>query len=184
MNYLDIIILIFLLWAAFRGFTKGFIIAVASLIALILGIYAGIHFSDFAAYLIVKWFGPETRHLTIIAFIITFIAVVILVHVIAWLTDKLVKAVALGFINRLLGVIFNSIKMAFILSVIISILNYFNAENHIIPEKDRESSILYYPVAAIAPAVFPYLRFEKIRINPPEITPAPKKHEILTLVQL
>ena len=39
MNYIDIVILLFLLYGAFRGFSKGLIIEVATLAGLILGVY-------------------------------------------------------------------------------------------------------------------------------------------------
>ena len=47
MNYIDIILAIPLVWAVYRGFTKGFIIEIASLIAMVLGVYGAIHFSYF-----------------------------------------------------------------------------------------------------------------------------------------
>ena len=48
MNYIDIFLLVPLLWGAFKGFKKGLIIEVVSLIALGLGIWGGVHFSDFS----------------------------------------------------------------------------------------------------------------------------------------
>jgi membrane protein required for colicin V production len=44
LNLLDIIILIPLLLFAYNGYKKGLIIEIATLIALVLGIYASIHF--------------------------------------------------------------------------------------------------------------------------------------------
>ena len=49
MNILDIILLIPIAWFAYRGFTRGFIIELVSLIALVAGIFLAIHFSWFAA---------------------------------------------------------------------------------------------------------------------------------------
>lgn len=180
MNYLDLIIAIPLLWAAFRGFTRGFIITAASLLALILAIYGGIHFSDVAASMIIAKFGPETRHVQIISFAVTFVAILIIVNLIAWLVDKLVTAVALGFVNRILGIIFNCIKMAFILSVLIAIVNSFNLQNSVIPEKDKEASFLYKPIASVAPALFPYLRFDKLKMKPPGEKAVPRKNDLIT----
>ena len=52
MNYLDVIFIVPLIWAGFRGFKKGLIIEVSALIAFGLGIWGGIHFSDFVAELL------------------------------------------------------------------------------------------------------------------------------------
>jgi membrane protein required for colicin V production len=163
MNYLDIILAIPLLWAVYKGFTKGLIFSVASLLALILGIYGAIHFSFLTEQYIQAWFHPNEKYLVIISFGITFVLIVIIVHLLAWAADKLIKAVALSFFNRLGGLLFNLIKMAFILSVILSLVNYLNSFRDFIPEKDRQESLLYGPVSAFAPAVFPYLKFEEIR---------------------
>lgn len=182
MNYLDIILALFLIWAAFRGFTKGFIITVASLLALILGIYGGIHFSGYAVSILAEKLDPDPRHIEIISFAITFVAIVILVHLVAWLVDKLVNAIALGFVNRILGILFNSIKMAFILSVLIGFLNYFDTDNSLISEDVKENSILYKPIAAIAPGVFPFLRFENFKVPPPVKELPEERREVLTIL--
>ena len=47
MNYIDIVILLFLLYGAFRGFSKGLIIEVATLAGLILGVFIAIRYSPF-----------------------------------------------------------------------------------------------------------------------------------------
>jgi len=168
MNYLDIIILIPLLWAVYRGFTKGLVIAVAGLAALILGIYGAIYFSGFSMSLLMKYIDKDPETLRIISFAITFIVIVLLVHLVARLIDSLIRAIALGFVNRLAGVVFNLIKMAFILSIIIGVLNFFDPHSAVISKNDKEESLLYPPVSAIAPLIFPYFRFEHFQLPVPE----------------
>ncbi len=163
MNYLDILLAIPLIWALYKGFTKGLIFAVASLLALILGIYGAIHFSFVTETYIRAWFHPDDKYLAFLSFTITFVLIVIIVHMVAWAIDRLVKAIALGIVNRLAGVVFNVIKMAFILSVILSLVNYLNSFSHFLPEKDQEESLLYKPVSSFAPAVFPYLKFDEVK---------------------
>jgi membrane protein required for colicin V production len=159
MNYLDIILAIPLLWGVYSGFTKGLIISAASLLALILGVFAAIYFSSFFGGYINSWFHPDPRHLKVLSFALTFILVVMIVRLIGWGLDKLIKAVALGFINRLLGVFFNVIKWVFILSVLISIMDSAEQTKNLINKQVKEESFLYGPVSKIAPLVFPYLKF-------------------------
>ena len=55
MNFLDILILIPILYGAYKGFKHGFVIELFTLLAILVGIYVGIHFSE-------KWYflrGPE-----------------------------------------------------------------------------------------------------------------------------
>ncbi len=165
MNYLDVILALPLLWGIYNGFTKGLIISVATLLALILGVYAAIHFSSFLGVYLDNWFHPNPKYLKALSFSVTFIAVVILVRLVGWALDKFVKVIALGLVNRMLGVFFNLLKWGFILSVLISILNSSELTGNIIKDETKEESLLYKPVAAIAPFVFPYLNFDRLKEN-------------------
>lgn len=164
MNYLDAILIIPLLWAVYKGFTKGFIIQLAALAALVLGVWGAIRFSDLTAEYLTQSLNFENQHLALISFAVTFIIIVIVVHILARLLHHLVKAVALGIFNRLFGVAFAVFKFAFIISVMLVILNFINKGFGILPEEDKEESILYDPIANIAPSIFPYLKFDKYRL--------------------
>ncbi len=163
MNYIDLILLIFLLWSAYRGFRNGLIIEVASLAALILGIFGAIKFSYMTSDFLVEKFDMTTQYLPLISFAITFVIIVIVVHLLAKAIDKLVKAIALGFINRLLGILFGVIKTAFILSIILVILNTIDRKTHFLPDDKIEESFLYKPVSNFAPMIFHDLNFDSIR---------------------
>lgn len=167
MNYIDIILIVPLLWAAYRGFTKGLIIEVASLAALILGIWGAIKFSWFTSELLVEKFEMTTQYLHLISFSITFVAIVIAVHLLARVLDKLAKLVALGLVVRVTGAIFGVIKIAFVLSIILVIINTADRSKGFLPTKEVEGSLLYKPISGFAPSIFPYLQFENIkeRIN-------------------
>jgi membrane protein required for colicin V production len=161
MNIIDIIILIPMAWLAYTGFKKGFIIGVASLLALILGIYAALYFSGIVADFLSGSLNVKTDYLPIISFIVTFIGVVILIHFLGKLLEKLINLVALGFLNKLAGAVFGVLKAAIFLSVIILVINHFNAK--IISEEKRESSFLYNPVSEIAP--FLWNKFQDLEID-------------------
>lgn len=167
MNYIDIIIAIPLIWGMYQGFSKGLIISAASLAALILGIYGAIKFSHITSFYLINNFDLSDKYLPIIAFAVTFVAIVVLVHLLAKVLDKLVKAVALGFINRIAGLAFNVIKYAFLISIVIVILEGFDKKMSFIPKDMKEQSLLYEPLAGFAPLIFPYLNFDKIKEDTP-----------------
>lgn len=157
MNYIDIIILIILAIAAIKGFSDGFVKEVAALAALILGIWAAIKFSDFTAAKLYDYFDMTGRYVGIIAFLVTFLAVVIGVHFIGMLIDTLVKAIALGFLNRLLGLVFGVLKSALILSILFVIINTIDEHRPFLPRDKINGSMLYLPISDIAPAIFPLI---------------------------
>lgn len=181
MNYIDIIITIILLWAAYKGFSKGFVIQAAALVALLLGIYGAIRFSDFTSVLLIEKFDLTTKHLKLISFIITFVVIVIAVQLLANLLDKLIKAVALGFVNRLAGLFFSVLKAAFIVSILLVVINTLDKRYSFLPEKEVNESVFYSPLSNFAPMIFPYFKDNFESIRKPEDDSPPKN---LTLLRM
>jgi len=157
MNFLDIIILIPMLWGAYKGFTKGFVSELSTLVALSLGIWGAIHFASFVADFLINSFNMSDKYVPIISFAITFILIVIAVHFVAKLINKLIKAVSLNFINKLAGAAFGILKFGLIISIIIVILDKIDSDMNFMSEKTKKSSLLYKPVGKIAKTIFPSL---------------------------
>ena len=116
MNSLDYILLIPLLYGLYRGFTKGLIIELASLLALILGIYGSLHFSSFTFELLSGYIEIKAVYLQLVSYGLTFLIIAVLISFIGKILTMLIKLVALGFINRMMGAIFGGIKVLLILS--------------------------------------------------------------------
>ncbi len=157
MNIIDIIFLIPLVWFAYKGFVNGLAIELASLLALLLGIYLSYKFSVFVGDKI----GLNGKYASILAFVITFIAVVVLVHLLGKIVDKAFSLVSLGAINKIAGVIFGAFKIALILSILIYFINKLDSKKLIISEKNRKESILLQPIGKLAPLIFTGLREEE-----------------------
>jgi membrane protein required for colicin V production len=157
MNYIDIIILILLLLAAISGFKKGLVAELASLAALILGIWGAFEFSDITAEFLVENFNWHWRHLNIAAFVLTFVVIVILVHVVGSVINKIVETAMLGFLNRLAGIVFGMLKAALVLSVILVVFDRIDRDVNIIPENRKAESKLYQPLRNFVPAIFPFI---------------------------
>jgi membrane protein required for colicin V production len=159
---LDIIFVAIFCWAGYKGYSRGFILQAAMLAALILGIYGAIKFSGFTANFISKQFSFNGDYLHIIAFAVTFIGIVIGIHFLARISEKLLQAISLNFINRLLGILFNTVKYAFIISAILVVINGINRRTHFLPQDKLNESKLYRPLSMLAPLLFPYLHFDVI----------------------
>lgn len=157
MNYIDLLIIVILVVGVARGFIDGFIKEFASLLALILGIWGAIKFSSLMAAKLYDYFDMKGNYVGIIAFIITFIIIVIIVHFVGVVVDKFAETISLGFLNRILGLAFGLIKNVLILSVFLVILNAIDAKHHFLPKEAVANSRLYTPIADIAPALFPII---------------------------
>jgi membrane protein required for colicin V production len=154
-NWIDIVLGILILWSLIKGFRKGFIIELASLLALILGIYGAILFADVTAGYLTANIDLPKDYTPLIAFALTFVVIVVGVHFLARMVQKLVNMVALGFINRLAGAVFSGIKTVLILSFILFFIDSIDQNINVIPQKTKNQSILYYPVSGIAFKIIP-----------------------------
>jgi len=163
MNYIDIILGFLLIVAAIRGFMKGFIYEVASLTALILGVWGGIHLSYYIAGFIEKTFNWHPEYLGLLSFFITFLLIVIVIHLTGMALSKVAEAIALGFLNHTAGLLFGVIKAAFILSILLVLFDQLDSDSHMIPGKDKEKSRVYEPLKNFTPSIFPSLNFKNER---------------------
>ena len=153
MNVLDIILLCFVALLIVNGIRKGFIISLATLVALIVGIYCAVHFSNYISDLLIRHVHPSGIWLPVLSFSITFLIVVILIMLLAKGLEKLVKLVGMGFFNRLFGAIFGLIKGILYASIILFIIQCTDPKEKLISAKSKKESIFYNPVALIFPGL-------------------------------
>jgi membrane protein required for colicin V production len=150
MNFIDILIIIPLIYGGYKGFKHGLIIEVFTMLALFVGLYAGINFSDFVAAFLKKSFSWDSEYLPIISFTIIFLAVGAMVYFAGKTIEQMVKVVHLTPINKFFGVFFGVLKMLYIVSVILVITESYDEKSDFFPEEKKESSFMYNPVKAIS----------------------------------
>ena len=156
MNYIDIVILLFLLYGAFRGFSKGLIIEVATLAGLILGVFIAIRYSPFTEGILKDFLNITSRYLSYIALAVTFLLVVIAVYLLGKMLTRLVDIISLGLVNKLLGGI---AKYFIMVCVLLMIVDALNDKFHFISEETRENSLLFDPFLNFAQQMYNTIRF-------------------------
>ena len=163
MNYLDYILLMPVLYGLYRGFSKGLILELASLIALVAGIYGAMHFSSFIFDYLSNYIEIEAVYLQLASYGLTFIIIVLVITLIGKIITFLIKMVALGFINRMMGAIFGGMKALLILSVILLFFDRLNKQFVIVKEEVLNTSVLYSPILIQSQEFFPNVleEFEK-----------------------
>ncbi|MBQ5957564.1 MAG: CvpA family protein [Bacteroidales bacterium] len=153
MNLLDIIIAIIVVLFGISGLRKGLIREAATLLGLFLGLYVAFHFSDFTADKLQHLWEIDPKYLNLIAFIVTFIVVSILVNLLGRLVARLVKAINLGFLDRLGGFVVGAAKGILICSLLIMLLNVFD-DQKILKDETKQKSRLYPYVEQTVPFVY------------------------------
>ena len=156
-NYIDLVLGGILVYGAIKGLMKGFIVEIAGLLALVIGVWGAIHFSDIVGQYLSSVLDWETQYITLTSFIITFIGIVIAISTIGKALTSVASIIALGWLNKLLGATFGFLKFAFILSVILTIVMSVNSKFEFIEKETIKKSILFEHVATIAPAILPMI---------------------------
>lgn len=105
MNYIDIILLLPLLYGAYRGFSRGLIIEVATLLGLLLGVYIAIKFSGYTEDFLRDFLNLSSESLSYVALGVTFLIVVVAISLLGKMLTKLIDIISLGMVNKLLGTV-------------------------------------------------------------------------------
>ena len=158
MSMLDLIIIIPVLWGLYKGFTKGLVIEVASLLALGLGIWGAMHFYSYTSNIIQNNVKGFEQYLPVISYAVTFLAIVIGVHLLAKILDKLIKMIALGFVNRALGALFGGLKFLLFVSAFLVIIDKIDNKTNFLEKETKNNSVLYENVLNITYSIYPKLK--------------------------
>lgn len=148
MNVLDVIIGIILILFALAGLRKGLIIEAFYLASFIVGVYGAMFFSDAMAVWLSTFVKADGELIAIIAFVLTFIAVMILVRFLGRLISNIVEAVSLGIVDKIGGSIFGFFKGALIVSILIMTMNVLGLSS--IVDGVKKDSFLYPKIEGIA----------------------------------
>lgn len=158
---IDIIAFILLLFAAFKGLRKGFVVAVFSFLAFIIGLAAALKLSTAMAAYIGENVEVSQRWLPFLAFIVVFLVVTLLVRLGAKLLQGAVQMVMMGWLNRLGGMLFYVLIYFFIYSILL----FYATQLNLLKPETIQASVSYHYLAPFAPkliamlgAVIPFFR--------------------------
>lgn len=150
----DIVLLLLLIAGAFRGFSKGLVLSVASFVGLVGGIWGASQFSHLAAKQLSEHVNWSVNSLQMASLALTFLAVVVAVHLLAKLLEKVLDMVALGLVNKLAGAVFGGLKTWLILSFLLMMAHQIMGSRSWLPESEQPS-VLLAPVESLAPWLSP-----------------------------
>ncbi|MBD0851362.1 CvpA family protein [Maribacter arenosus] len=154
MGILDIVLGLLLLYGLYTGFKNGLFVEIASIIALIAGLYGAIHFSYIAGEYLSQNMQWNERYINITAFIITFAIIVLVVQLAAKFLTKIADFAMLGLLNKLAGAIFGTLKVAVIIGALLIFFERANSSVNLVHSDTLEKSILYEPIKEIGALVF------------------------------
>jgi membrane protein required for colicin V production len=158
MSIVDIILLICFIPAVVQGFRKGFISQVTAIISIILGAWLSFRFASVVSEWLAQYIQGSEQILKLIAFALILIAVIAGLALLGKLIEGTFKLVMLGWLNRLLGVLFSLLKAGLIVGLIIMAFCSLNNTFGFVSEETLNASVLFPPLKDLAYTVFPYLK--------------------------
>ncbi len=155
MNFLDLLLILPIAWFAYKGFSKGFVMELFSIAAVLVGIYACIHFTDWTAGWLKKTFTESWATAAICVYIITFCGAFAGVYFFGKLIEKLFKAGGMGLLNKFAGGFLGAMKAALLLSALLVAINSLNAKKDFLGKDVRNKSFLYEPLSKLSAFIIP-----------------------------
>ena len=134
-NYIDVIILLPLVYGAYKGFTLGLIVEMSTLFALVLGVFISLRYAVNVEGFLKDFVALPESYAYYIAFAVTFLLVIIVMHLLGKLLTKLIDMVSLG-------------------CVVLFIVNALDVRYDFISAKTKGDSLLYKPFVNFANGVY------------------------------
>ena len=174
MGITDIILLLVLGFAGFRGYQRGFIVSLLSLLAFWVAIVLAFMFLDWGVQFLDETIDGFSGLLPYMAFVLIFTVVAISISLVAKIVKKSIDLTPLGIFDNFAGSILGVLTWAFGISILIWLTGEFGVE---LPGNVGEDSILFSKIEPLAPMVIdafaeyvPFLKhlFESIgeRLSP------------------
>ena len=166
MIYIDLIVIVVLLYAFLKGFSNGLVNELASFLGLLIGAIISYSFSDDLSKIIDDYVEIDGQILNILSFVLLFILTSFLFTIAGKYMTKLIKYISLGTINRLLGGIFSSLKFIIIIVSISMVINYFSEllDIEIIPSNQANKSTVYPILISIGDLLLEFLNNKSLTI--------------------
>ena len=165
MEFIDIVFAVLLGYSIYIGLKNGLFVEIASFSSLIVGIFVAIQFSYIVRLALEEKIKTNPKHIEIIAFAITFILVLIAIHLLAKFFTSIASFAYLGWLNKLGGAVFSMLKTILMLGVLLNLLQKINTNSILVKEETLNESLFYQPVQEVSKFMSPNLEkwYEEVK---------------------
>jgi membrane protein required for colicin V production len=146
---IDVILLVLMIIAIFKGLRRGLIVAVFSFIAFIVGLVAALKLSTVVASYLDDAVNISAKWLPFLSFALVFLLVVLVVRMIAALVESTIELAMLGWANRIGGILLYSLLYI----VIFSIILFFATQMNFFEQQTLDQSVTYPFIRPVGPVV-------------------------------
>lgn len=159
MNTLDIILLLAFVPGIIRGASKGVLEQAVSFAGVAAGAWTAYHYNTEAAAFLGRWITADEKVMSVLGFVLILVLVIIATVILAKLVTKIVEMAALGWLNRVLGVLLSVFITAILLGMLAGVFDSLNAQMSLVPEDNPllKESLVYPALRDFTRTVLPFL---------------------------
>lgn len=155
MGFFDVISVIALGYAIYKGISNGFFVELTSLLSLAIGLFVATKFSNYAILWFLKRYDWETKVVEVVAFTVTFVFAIIAVSLLSRFLTKIADFAHLGWVNKILGALFSFLKFLILLSILFNLFAVWNSKAGWISKETLEQSLTFTPIVELSHALYP-----------------------------
>ncbi|MEM8601317.1 MAG: CvpA family protein [Bacteroidota bacterium] len=158
LSYLDAFLAVVAVLGLIRGWFKGLVDQVLSIVGIVVAIILSAMFAAPVGSAVVSSMGLSPRIAGTVGFAVVFAGVMLGVFLLVRAIKNTLAALSLGGIDKVGGAAFGGFKALLVLSLLLGFVNMMplmaGSTDPVFDEATREGSMLYEPVRNIAPATW------------------------------
>jgi membrane protein required for colicin V production len=155
---LDILIVIPLAWAAWKGWKNGFVMELFSILALFAGLYVAVRFSNGLTHWLRNSMDMQATYLPVVVFVVLFALVAVGLWFLGKKIDENVNGASGETLNKAGGSLFGIGRMVLYLSLFFIFFAAIDERYKLLPENQRANSLLFNPIYKFSTTVLPPVR--------------------------
>lgn len=156
MNHIDMIILVIVGIFCIKGFFRGMILEIFTLIGLLIAYIIALREMDMVAGFISRIITLPDVVANSLSFILLFISILLIFRWLAGILRHIAQWSFMGWLDRVGGMILGIFKGALITSLLALFISLIPLTESM--KKMHEQSLLFQPIRSVAPAVFNFLK--------------------------
>jgi membrane protein required for colicin V production len=174
MEILDLIILMPLIYGAYKGYKRGFIMSLFLLLAVVVGLYAAFHFTDVIVGYGKEHFSWTSSYIAPVTFLSLFLVVGAGIYFGGKVLESVIKLVKLSILNSLAGALLGLLQWTYFVGSLLLMLISFDQKESIISKETKQHSFIIPAITSVLHGSIPgvgassLFHFYETQINPPK----------------
>jgi membrane protein required for colicin V production len=174
MEILDLIILMPLIYGAYKGYKRGFIMSLFLLLAVVVGLYAAFHFTDLIVSYGKEHFAWKSSYIAPVTFLSLFLVVGAGIYFGGKVLESVIKLAKLSILNSFAVALLGLLQWTYFVGSLLLMMISFDQKESIISKETKQHSLILPAMTTVLHGSIPgvgssaLFHFYETQINPPK----------------